>query len=176
VLNTVTLEPQRATFFPIPSGVNFVAKTFPAVDVFHPDSPALQVLAKVASQSMLHQEIREKGGAYGGGATAGSRAVSFYSYRDPHLLRTLNTFDNCITWAQNGSFTQQNIDEAMLSIFSSVDAPIPPSRKGKEVFAAGITHAMRQQYAHATNTRQRSWHSLTAYTLQTPRAIVCCHP
>lgn len=33
-------------------------------------------------------------------------------------------------WAKSGKFTQQDIDEAKLSVFSTVDAPVAPSDKG----------------------------------------------
>jgi len=154
-LANVPLEPQPPTFFPLPATVNYVAKCVPSVGVFHADSPALQVLAKIMSQSFLHKEIREKGGAYGGGASSGNNVFSFYSYRDPHLARTLATYQECVQWARSGAFTQQNIEEAMLSIFSNIDAPVPPSRRGKELFSGGITHEMRQRYDLVATARAR---------------------
>lgn len=178
-LANVPLEPQPPTFFPLPATVNYVAKCVPSVGVFHADSPALQVLAKIMSQSFLHKEIREKGGAYGGGASSGNNVFSFYSYRDPHLARTLATYQECVQWARSGAFTQQNIEEAMLSIFSNIDAPVPPSRRGKELFSGGITHEMRQRYDLVATARARvcvrtlliaAWRGWLM--VQTPRPVV----
>ena len=35
-------------------------------------------------------------------------------------MKTLDAFDGAVDWAVNGSFTQDDIDEAKLSIFSQV--------------------------------------------------------
>jgi Zn-dependent M16 (insulinase) family peptidase len=42
--------------------------------------------------------LREKGGAYGGGATLSSGIFSFYSYRDPRSLKTLEDFSRTAQW------------------------------------------------------------------------------
>lgn len=42
---------------------------------------SLCVLARMMTAKFLHGEIREKGGAYGGGAKMGGGLFSFYSYR-----------------------------------------------------------------------------------------------
>ena len=44
------------------------------------------------SNDALHKEIREKGGAYGGGCRSGDGVINFFSYRDPNLHKTLNAF------------------------------------------------------------------------------------
>ena len=86
----------------------------------HPDSAPLRVLAKLMSAKYLHPQIREKGGAYGGGATSNpsSGVFSFYSYRDPNCTQTLEVFDSCLGWVtETKDFTQRDIDEAKLGIF-----------------------------------------------------------
>lgn len=50
--------------------------------------------------------------------------------RDPRSTETLQSFMKAIDWAKAGRFTQQDIDEAKLSVFSAVDAPVAPSDKG----------------------------------------------
>ena len=46
---------------------------------------SLRVLARLMTNRFLHRQIREKGGAYGGGARYGSGIFSFYSYRYAHM-------------------------------------------------------------------------------------------
>lgn len=41
-------------------------------------------------------------------------------FRDPNLQRTLDTFNDSCTWAANGDVSQQEIDEAKLSVFGQV--------------------------------------------------------
>ena len=50
--------------------------------------------------------------------------------RDPHSTETLQSFLKAIDWAKSGRFTQQDINEAKLSVFAAVDAPVAPSDKG----------------------------------------------
>lgn len=44
-----------------------------------------------------------------------------------------------------GKFNLQDIDEAKMSVFGGVDAPTPPSRKGRGEFLQGITTELRQK-------------------------------
>ena len=40
--------------------------------------------------------------------------------RDPNLQQTLDRFASSAVWAANGEFTDRDIDEAKLSVFSQV--------------------------------------------------------
>jgi len=95
----------------------------------------------------LHREIRERNGAYGGGATYNSSMgiFSFFSYRDPKTLETLKTYQDSIEWVGKRKFTQQEIDEAKLSIFKKVDEPISVSAEGMNYFKGRITDKQRQK-------------------------------
>lgn len=139
-------EPRRL-FFPVPSQVNFVAQCFPTgVSYSHEDMAALQIGAKVMSSSFLHREIREKGGAYGGGCSVSSDLFTFTSYRDPRLEETLGTFQEAFRWLFSpGAFGDRDVLEAKLSIFAGLDKPVPPHSKGLGSMS-GITHEMRQEH------------------------------
>jgi len=95
----------------------------------HQDAAPLRVLSRLLSSKYLHVEIREKGGAYGGGCSANPTAgsISFFSYRDPNFERTMNVFHNSNEWIQKAdNFTQRDVDEAKLNVFKAVDKPILP--------------------------------------------------
>ena len=64
-----------------PFPINFTSMAVPTVPYTHPDHPALKVLSALLSSKFLHSEIREKGGAYGGGATAGSGWTNYSNTR-----------------------------------------------------------------------------------------------
>ena len=83
------------SFVATPFPVHFCSKAVATVPYQHPDSAALRILAKLLSSKYLHSQIREKGGAYGGGAASNpsSGVFSFYSYRDPNCQQTLDAFD-----------------------------------------------------------------------------------
>ncbi|CAL8347226.1 unnamed protein product [Merluccius merluccius] len=132
------------TFYAMPFPVNFVGESIRTVPFTHADYASLCILARMMTAKYLHGEIREKGGAYGGGARMGGGLFSFYSYRDPNSVQTLSAFRRGVDWARSGSFTQQDIDEAKLSVFSAVDAPVAPSDKGMGRFLNGVTDEVRQ--------------------------------
>lgn len=49
-------------------------------------------------------------------------------------MQTLAAFHKAVDWAKSGVFTQQDIDEAKLSVFSVVDSPVAPADKGQVWF------------------------------------------
>merc|ERR1712000_53898 len=135
----------RKLFVPTPLPVNYVAMAVKAYPYNHPDTPILTLLAPLL-RVFLHAEIREKGGAYGGGATTGDGAFCFYSYRDPHIHRTLNVYRESARWAVDGKFTDQDIHEALLSVMADLDAPSAPSQRGRAHYTWGLTRKQRAAF------------------------------
>jgi hypothetical protein len=131
--------------------VSYVARVFRAVPLEHPDGAALMVLAKLLRGGYLHREIREKGGAYGGMANYDAQGGLFamLSYRDPHLLRTLDVYKDAVQWAAEGQFAAVDIKEAILGVFSQLDRPLSPGGKGIREFhylLQGLTPEARQAF------------------------------
>ncbi|KAI7863857.1 peptidase M16C associated-domain-containing protein [Spinellus fusiger] len=143
---SVFVPKYKKTFFPLPFAVNFSAQAFRGVPYTHPDGVKLQLLSSLMTNHYLHREIREKNGAYGGGArySGNNGLFSFYSYRDPNTLTTLDTYRSAIEWVAQQSFTEQQITEAKLSVFQSIDAPHSVSEEGMHQFVSGISDEMRQ--------------------------------
>ncbi|XP_051007403.1 presequence protease, mitochondrial isoform X1 [Acomys russatus] len=143
-----TFKPcQMKTHFVLPFPVNYVGECVRTVPYADPDHASLKILARLMTAKFLHTEIREKGGAYGGGAKLSHSGIfTLYSYRDPNSIETLQSFGKAVDWAKSGKFTQQDIDEAKLSVFSAVDSPIAPSDKGMDHFLYGLSDEMKQAY------------------------------
>ncbi|KAJ1929216.1 Mitochondrial presequence protease [Tieghemiomyces parasiticus] len=145
-------------YFPMPFASNFSALCYRTVPLTHPDSPVLQILAKLMTTHYLHREVREKNGAYGGGATFSSHTglFSFYSYRDPNPFKSVETFRKACEWASTRQFNNTEIMESKLSLFSDLDAPLSVYEEGMTLFNYGITDEMRQQrreaYLRVTST------------------------
>lgn len=139
-------EPRvQMTHHVLPIPVNFTAKVVLGAPYQSPDYSALCVLAGLMSAKFLHPEIREKGGAYGGGANVSAAGLfSFYSYRDPKSLESINTFDRAVDWALKADYTDEAIKEAKLRVFQKLDAPTPPSTKGMRQF---LHHISDEQFA-----------------------------
>ena len=109
--------------------VNFCAKAYPTVTMTHDDAAALSVLGGFMRNGYLHTAIREKGGAYGGGAGHDTNiaAFRFYSYRDPRLSETLDDFDKSIDWVMNAKHEWRQVEESILGVISSLDKPSSPA-------------------------------------------------
>ncbi len=118
------------------SAVSFVASSFETVRMDHEDSPALSVISRILRSMYLHREIREKGGAYGGFATYSTEdgVFSFGSYRDPHIVSTLNVYDNASAFIRSGNYNDEDIKEAILQVCSEIDRPDPPGPSAKKAF------------------------------------------
>ncbi|XP_065809356.1 presequence protease, mitochondrial-like [Labrus bergylta] len=137
---------QMKTFFQLPFPVHFISESIRTVPFSHHDYASLCILARMMTAKFLHGEIREKGGAYGGGARMGGGLFSRTSLRDPNSVQTLSAFRRGVDWAKSGQFTQQDIDEAKLSVFSAVDSPVAPADKGMGRFLSGVTDEMKQNH------------------------------
>ncbi|XP_022617554.1 presequence protease, mitochondrial [Seriola dumerili] len=147
LISELNFQPcQMKTFFQMPFPINFVCESIRTVPFSHEDYASLCIMARMMTAKFLHGEIREKGGAYGGGARMGGGLFSFYSYRDPNSVQTLSAFRKGVDWAKSGQFTQQDIDEAKLSVFSAVDSPVAPADKGMGRFLSGLTDEMKQSH------------------------------
>lgn len=116
--------------------VNFCAKAYPTVPVEHPDAAALTVLGVFLRNGYLHRAIREKGGAYGGGAGQDSvnGVFRFFSYRDPRLGDTLEDFDQALAWLQETPHEYQALEEAILGVIGQLDRPRSPAGAARHAF------------------------------------------
>jgi hypothetical protein len=130
--------------------VNFCAKAYPTVPSGHEDNATLHVLAAFMRNGFLHQAIRERGGAYGGGAgqDANSASFRFFSYRDPRLEGTLDDFDRAVDWVINQQHPDNQLEEAILGVIGTMDKSTSPAGEAKQayynhLFGRSLEHRMR---------------------------------
>lgn len=116
--------------------VNFCAKAYSTVPVDHPDAAALTVLGGFLRNGYLHRAIREKGGAYGGGAGQDSvnGTFRFFSYRDPRLAETLDDFDKALAWLHETDHEYQELEESILGVIGQLDRPRSPAGAARHAF------------------------------------------
>ncbi|MBO6656219.1 MAG: insulinase family protein [Pseudomonadales bacterium] len=126
--------------FVVTTQVNYCASAFPTVPESDDDAAALSILAGVLRNNFLHSEIREKGGAYGGGAghDSANGVFRFYSYRDPRLSETFASFQQSVEWAITSEISDAMLEEAVLGVISSVDAPGSPAGELRQAFHHGL--------------------------------------
>lgn len=138
----------KPTLIELPFQVHYTGQCYPGVSYVHPDGAKLQVLSNLLTHKHLHREIREKGGAYGGGAvySALDGILSMYSYRDPHPLNSLATFNGAADYVLNhANWVDSDLNEAKLSIFQNVDSPMSVKNEGSILFHYDVTDEMKQR-------------------------------
>lgn len=139
----VILEEKRGLHVSMNIPINFCAKVIPTVTYTNPDYAKLRVLTRFLTSKYLHPIVREKNGAYGGGAMLTMDGVfSFYSYRDPNSKVTLDVFDETDQWMLDNAnlVDDQNLFEAKLSILQQMDQPIAEYMKGIDLFLYGLSY------------------------------------
>ena len=140
------LESQKDSYAWITgSQVCFCAEAFPSVDIDHNDSAALTVLGAVLRNGYLHSAIREKGGAYGAGASQDSKnkTFKFFSYRDPNCIETFNEFKRSIDWGISNIKTS-HLDEGILGVISSIDKPLSPFGEAMNDFSSELDNRSQE--------------------------------
>jgi len=138
----------------IQTNVQFCCSAYQAVDVAHIDAAALMVLAAYLRNGFLHSAIREKGGAYGGGASYDGNACSFrfYSYRDPRLVETFNDFEASVQWLFNVEQQPYQLEEAILGLVAGMDKPGSPA--GEAITACyALLHARTPKFRRVLRER-----------------------
>jgi Zn-dependent M16 (insulinase) family peptidase len=128
------------------SQVCFCAEAFPTVDFRHEDAPALTVLGTILRNGYLHSAIREKGGAYGAGASQDSnnKVFKFFSYRDPKCTETFNEFKKSREWSIK-NITEEQLEEGVLGVISSIDKPLSPFGEAISDFMSSLDHKTQDE-------------------------------
>jgi len=109
---------------------------------------SLRVANQVISREWLQQQVRVKGGAYGGWASIG-RDGTFYlgSYRDPNLAETLENFDGTVEFLRDFEADDQEMTRFIIGTIARMDRPLTPSQKGNVAVSnhlEGISREMLQ--------------------------------
>ncbi|MBS0620001.1 MAG: insulinase family protein [Verrucomicrobia bacterium] len=135
----------------IASQVAFNVAAFKTISYIHPHAPALTVASLLLDNKILHREIRERGGAYGCGATFSTQMgyFSLHSYRDPHIAKTFQTFWDAIDQLSTKPVSDQDLEEAKLGIIQQIDVPISPGSRGATAYSwlrDGRHREMRQSF------------------------------
>lgn len=138
----------------IPTKVAFTSKGFKTVAQPDLDAPSLSLAATIMENKVLHKKIREIGGAYGSGASYNTITGNFYmyGYRDPHIVSTLKAFDEGIEEICKSRFTDQDVEEAKLSIIQGLDTPVSPGSRASITYTQlrdARTKEVRQAYRDA---------------------------
>ncbi len=157
--------PRPTAFVPeglsIPAQVNYVGKAvnvFPEADLF--DGTAL-VVSRYLRSSYLWEQVRVKGGAYGGFCNLDLRSGVFnlVSYRDPNLQATLDIYDRAGAYLNTLELSEDELTKAIIGAIGDLDQPLLPDAKG-------YVSALRYLANEGDDFRQRMREQILATTIQ----------
>ena len=105
-----------------------------------------KVLARVMSYEYLWHNIREVGGAYGTGmVTQNDDTEYLYTYRDPHLKESYETFAKGPTELAGRDYTEKDMNEFIVGAAAKLDTPRKPRDEAAATdckYFCGITDEM----------------------------------
>lgn len=82
---------------------------------------------KILSLEYLWQKIRVENGAYGCGANPGAaKRLDMWSYRDPQIGITLDTFDNAAGFLSKLELSERAVEDYIISCIRTLDTPQMP--------------------------------------------------
>jgi hypothetical protein len=118
--------------FVVVTPVNYVVKGGGLFSEGDHISATTDVVVRQISQSYMWDKVRVMGGAYGGGCSLShlSGTFSCYSYRDPNLKKTIDTFDAVASYLENLKLSDADIEQLVIGAVGELDKPISPSSKG----------------------------------------------
>jgi Zn-dependent M16 (insulinase) family peptidase len=164
-----------------PVAVSHCVQTMPTLPLIDPAMPHVALGAYLTTFDYLLPEIRLKGNAYGGGASYDDSLGIFtlYSYRDPRLTETLAIFAGVRAFVANATWTQSDIDRAIIGSAKSAEKPIRPGEAtglALTRWVRGDSDAMRaRRYAIMLSATPRSIKDafLAEFDAKLSRAAVC---
>ena len=105
-----------------------------------------KVLARVMSYEYLWHKIREVGGAYGTGMVTQNDGTEYlYTYRDPHLKESYETFAKGPAELAGRDYTEKDMNEFIVGAAAKLDTPRKPREEAASTdckYFCGITDEM----------------------------------
>jgi len=164
-----------------PIQVAHCALAMPAPHFSHPDEPLLAVASHLIRMEYILNEIRFKGNAYGaqfGHSPLHSR-ITMSSYNDPHVAQTLEVFDGVQAFVEQATWTQTDVDRAIIATAKKQEQPIRPGAATGDALQrhlAGITPQLREaRFARLKETTpaEAKRAMLEALEAGQPAAAIC---
>ena len=114
-----------------------------------PYTGALKVLKVMLGYEYLWTQVRVLGGAYGCMCNFTKTGDSFFvSYRDPHLTRTNEVFEQAAKFIRDYQSDERSITQFVIGAIGDLDTPMTPATKGAYSltgYMCGLTYEMIQK-------------------------------
>ena len=126
--------------FAISSNVQYISKGYDLKDLGLEYKGSYSILSNIVSSTYLHDNIRAKGGAYGGGMRLSITGdLQTYSYRDPNLVNTIDVYNNIYKFIENLDLDQESIKNFIIGTMNTFDPMLSEQAKGSLNFARYMT-------------------------------------
>ncbi len=116
----------------MPSQVNYVGKAANLYQLGYTLHGSVLVVLKYLNTTWMWEQVRVKGGAYGGFARFNrhSGVFDFLSYRDPNLLGTLAVYDKTAEFLRSVELTEQDVTRSIIGTIGDIDSYRLPDARG----------------------------------------------
>ncbi|MBN2062443.1 MAG: insulinase family protein [Deltaproteobacteria bacterium] len=116
----------------IPSQVNYVGKGANLYNAGYGFKGTIHVISRFLRNSWLWDRVRVQGGAYGSFCLFDrfSGTLTFVSYRDPNLLRTIDIFDESAGFLRDLEINDEELAKSIIGSIGDIDSHKLPDAKG----------------------------------------------
>ena len=145
IISPIELEiPEKNEAFVAATKVQYVGLGFNLKNIGYNKNGKIYVAKRIIDIDYLWQNIRLKGGAYGGFSSYDSMSQEwrFISYRDPNLLESLNVYKKCADFLKGFKIEKAELEKSIIGAFQPMEKPILPDKAGlRELYRylTGIT-------------------------------------
>jgi Zn-dependent M16 (insulinase) family peptidase len=153
-LHRYDIQPvQKKEGLTIPAQVNYVGKGINLYEHGYQYDGSVEVITKYLRITYLWEKIRMQGGAYGAYSVFDDRSgvLTFLSYRDPNLSKTLANFDKAADFLKGineSRLTANELNKAIIKAIGDLDSYQLPDARGYTSMMRYLTHRseeMRQR-------------------------------
>jgi Zn-dependent M16 (insulinase) family peptidase len=134
----------------IPSQVNYVGKGADLFKLGYQFDGSALVITRYLRNVWLWDRVRVQGGAYGAFSLFDrlSGVLTFVSYRDPNLLKTLEVFDLTADFLRDSDLSNEELTKSIIGAIGDLDAHMLPD-------ARGYTSLLRHLVGDTEDARQQ---------------------
>jgi hypothetical protein len=116
----------------IPAQVNYVGKGANLYQLGYRLHGSAHVISRYLRTAWLWDRVRVQGGAYGAFCLFNhlSGTLTFVSYRDPNLIKTIETFDETAKFLRSTDLTDDELTKSIIGTIGEIDRHLLPDAKG----------------------------------------------
>ncbi len=117
--------------------VNYVGRAYDFVKAGYAYNGFMLVLKTIMQTDYLWNNVRVRGGAYGAFfVVERSGNIIISSYRDPHISRTYEVFDDIDDYLKQIELDKESLNKFIIGTIASLDMPVPPLAIAKREYIA----------------------------------------